>query len=222
MTGETKATKGKTAIPKPFELTDAMLSWAKLNTPGIDPHASTTEMIDYALGRDWRMADWTAVWRNWMKKAHKAANRQSPMAGAPSARAPSERATFQAAPDKETCGYQASAKLLALNVLLKVGGIPPAAEPAFTAKVRQLGNRFAEIGRDTPAEEQHEIIAAARQWLTDLCHKAQRLAGWPARAPGDRPARDPGPPELRGPGDPGLAGSDGDGIPWASAAGVGA
>lgn len=36
-------------------------------------------MADYAAGRDWRMADWNATFRNWLRKAkHYGSNRQAP------------------------------------------------------------------------------------------------------------------------------------------------
>jgi len=63
--------KPKVALPDDFQLTDARRSWARINTPGVDVQAEFDEFRDYVRARDWKMVDWEATWRNWLRKAKK-------------------------------------------------------------------------------------------------------------------------------------------------------
>jgi hypothetical protein len=218
MTDE-KPGKGKTAIPQPFEITDQMRSWARVNAPHVDLEAATAEMVDYSLGRDWRMKDWTATWRSWIRKGVKASQGQRREA-APTRSRPAPNPASPASSYGEPCGYQAAAKRLALKVLFTVGSIPEPARPAFNAKVRELGKRFAEVGKDTPMEQQRDILDTAEKWLTGLCRKAQRAAGWSEGRPGSpTPGQAPAGGGARA-GTAAMAGQDGQGVPWLDPAGV--
>lgn len=166
------ATKGKTAIPEPFEVTEAMRSWARVNAPGVDVAAATLEMIDYARGRDWRMADWQATWRNWIRKGVKASNRRAPMA-APESPAPR---IDNYSPPPVSCGYEAVANRILYIALRRVGGVPKEFMPELVAGKKKLAARFREIGKDIPADEQRRITEAALDWVVGLCRKARGAA----------------------------------------------
>lgn len=59
----------KTEIPKDFEITERMREWAREKVPGVDIDSETEKFVDYWLGHGKKMADWTATWRNWMRRA---------------------------------------------------------------------------------------------------------------------------------------------------------
>ena len=59
--------RASTISPK-FEITEAMRSWAKDNTPHVDIDAKLPEFIDYWTGTGRVMKDWVATWRNGMRK----------------------------------------------------------------------------------------------------------------------------------------------------------
>ena len=84
--------KGKTVLPADFSITDEMKRWAWSNCKGLNIEACTAEFVDYAKARDWRMKDWQATWRNWLRKASKAdagkKPQSSPMTHAPRAALP--------------------------------------------------------------------------------------------------------------------------------------
>lgn len=63
-----KTTKGKTAVPQPFKITDEMREWAHTAFPRLDIDYHTQEMVDWALANDRRYANWPAMWRNWMRR----------------------------------------------------------------------------------------------------------------------------------------------------------
>lgn len=49
-----------------------MVSWARENAPDVNGKLETESFIDYwrgASGAKARKRDWTATWRNWMRKA---------------------------------------------------------------------------------------------------------------------------------------------------------
>lgn len=60
---------GKTAIDPEFEVTEKMREWAREKVPGVDIESETEKFVDYWLAHGKRMADWTATWRNWMRRA---------------------------------------------------------------------------------------------------------------------------------------------------------
>ena len=73
-----------TRIPEPFPVTPEMVTWARENTPELDHRHVTEAFADY-----WRATpgargvklDWTAVWRNWLRKEQERvpAGRPKPM-----------------------------------------------------------------------------------------------------------------------------------------------
>jgi hypothetical protein len=76
--------RSKRRIPDDFEVTPAMIAWAKEHTPLIGA-AETLRFVDYWRGSGTTKADWEATWRNWMRKAQTDAERNgaraSPRAG---------------------------------------------------------------------------------------------------------------------------------------------
>jgi hypothetical protein len=58
----------KTPLPEPFEITDDMRRWAQAKVPNVDIDGSTEEFCDYWRATGKRMVDWTATWRNWMRR----------------------------------------------------------------------------------------------------------------------------------------------------------
>lgn len=74
-----KTPKTKTVFPESFELneTGRALSAELCFTPG-ETRAQMCHLRDYAISRDWRMVDWQATARNWLRKAkHYEQNRRS-------------------------------------------------------------------------------------------------------------------------------------------------
>ncbi|WP_394253664.1 hypothetical protein [Arthrobacter pityocampae] len=56
-------------IPEDFAPTEAMVAWAKENTPDVNGRISTQKFINYwtaKTGKDATKLDWAATWRNWM------------------------------------------------------------------------------------------------------------------------------------------------------------
>ena len=70
--GEGKpSTSTGTRLPDDFTVTTPMRQWADTNTPGIDLQAATAEFVDYwrsVPGSRGRKVDWTATWRNSMRR----------------------------------------------------------------------------------------------------------------------------------------------------------
>jgi len=60
---------GKTLIPENFHITDEMRLWAKYKVPGLDIDAQHEMFVDYWRAHGKKMLDWTATWRNWMRRA---------------------------------------------------------------------------------------------------------------------------------------------------------
>ncbi|GAA2773631.1 hypothetical protein [Saccharopolyspora taberi] len=82
--GETRAgtrtTTRATRIPDDFEVTAEMIEWARQNTPLVG-RTETDKFVDYWRGRSGQGAtkrDWTATWRNWMRRAQEDAERRGP------------------------------------------------------------------------------------------------------------------------------------------------
>ena len=61
--------KGKTEVPQPFPVTDALREWARVNVPRLDIEYHTQELTDWCLANGKRYADWNAMWRNWMRRS---------------------------------------------------------------------------------------------------------------------------------------------------------
>lgn len=67
------ARKSATRIPADFAADDAMVAWARENTPNVGK-AETASFVDYwtaAAGPTSSKRDWVAAWRYWMRKAQK-------------------------------------------------------------------------------------------------------------------------------------------------------
>lgn len=60
---------GKTLIPEDFSITAEMRKWASEKVPSVDIDAQTEEFCDYWRAHGKKMADWTATWRNWMRRS---------------------------------------------------------------------------------------------------------------------------------------------------------
>lgn len=61
-----------TRIPDDFTVTPEMVAWARQNVPNVDGRRETERFIDHwqaASGANARKRDWTAAWRNWMRRA---------------------------------------------------------------------------------------------------------------------------------------------------------
>lgn len=77
------ARKKATRIPADFAVTDAMVTWARANTPNVG-QVETDTFIDYwtaAAGPTATKKDWVAAWRNWMRKAQKDTRARAPTNG---------------------------------------------------------------------------------------------------------------------------------------------
>jgi hypothetical protein len=61
--------KGKTEVPQPFPITDALRDWARINVPRLDLDYHTQELVDWCLANGKRYSDWSAMWRNWMRRS---------------------------------------------------------------------------------------------------------------------------------------------------------
>lgn len=173
ITPPAKKAKGKTALPADFGVTDDMRSWAKINTPGIDPYQTTQEFIDYAHGRDWRMADWIATWRNWMRKAAKESKGKSRFAGAekPTTHTPLR---VESSDVPQPCRWQQSVNKILLDVIMNVAysGRKISAErmQMLVQKKREAGEKLARLYGDRPApdDEYKKISKQAWEWLHKL------------------------------------------------------
>lgn len=64
------ASKRRTGPPESFALTEELLTWAE--GVGLNRTRAATETerwLDYHRGKGNVMADWTAAWRTWMRRA---------------------------------------------------------------------------------------------------------------------------------------------------------
>lgn len=68
---EPLARKRASSIPPAFAPDEAMRAWAATKTPTLDVDAETEVFVDYWQGRGKAMKDWTATWRNWMRRTAK-------------------------------------------------------------------------------------------------------------------------------------------------------
>lgn len=61
-----------TRLPEPFMLTAEMREWGQREYPGVDLRAETAKFVDHWRaqgGARARKVDWSAAWRNWIRKA---------------------------------------------------------------------------------------------------------------------------------------------------------
>jgi hypothetical protein len=61
--------KPKKPLPLPFLMTTAMLEWAREKVPDVNLDWELEQFLDYWKGNGKPMADWTATWQRWMRKA---------------------------------------------------------------------------------------------------------------------------------------------------------
>ena len=61
--------KKATPVPSDFPITDALKNWAVENHIKADLSKETEKFLDYYRSKGQAMKDWTAAWRNWMRRA---------------------------------------------------------------------------------------------------------------------------------------------------------
>ena len=66
-----KSVAQKRATPPPpvLPITDAMRQWAATKAPGVNLEDETERLLDWARANGKTFKDWTAAWRNWIKKS---------------------------------------------------------------------------------------------------------------------------------------------------------
>lgn len=84
---EPKPTRAS-AFPEQFFITPEMRQWAMTEVPTVDLQAETRKFCDHFRANGKRMKDWTAAWRNWMRKSIEWGPRRD---GASTARAKEDR-----------------------------------------------------------------------------------------------------------------------------------
>lgn len=161
---EAKTPKGKTALPKDWEPSETVRTWAKVNARDIDFHGTLLEFRDYAHGRDWRMADWDATFRNWLRKASKVSKGKPMFAGAE--KPPPPRETF-VQPGPQQCKWQVAANRILLTILLTMQGVPPDKLAVMVERKRQMGQRLKSLygDREAPDDEWRTIVRDGAKWL---------------------------------------------------------
>lgn len=86
-------------IPEPFLVTPDMRQWAATEVPLVNVDDATRRFVDYwraASGQTASKRDWTAAWRNWLRKDNDTAS-QRPLT-------PMQRAAQTAAAGREVAG----------------------------------------------------------------------------------------------------------------------
>jgi hypothetical protein len=61
-------TRGKTACPDGFQITDEMRDWVLERYPTLDYDRHTEGFVAWAKANDRRYSDWVQAWRNWMHR----------------------------------------------------------------------------------------------------------------------------------------------------------
>ncbi len=61
----------KTSIPVDFSISENLRAWAAQKMPQVNIDKEVETFMDYYRGNGKKMADWNAVFRNWMRKAPK-------------------------------------------------------------------------------------------------------------------------------------------------------
>jgi hypothetical protein len=75
------ASKRGTRIPDDFAVSQAMVVWARSETPDVDGRFETQQFIDYwaaKAGKDAVKLDWTRTWQTWMRRAQRDAATRGP------------------------------------------------------------------------------------------------------------------------------------------------
>lgn len=177
--------KGKTQIPDDFIVTEEMTYWARVNVPGLDVDTITKEFIDYSHARDWRMADWVATWRNWMRKAHKSS------AGRSVYSAPAKAVEARPKPKVEEifpqrCRWQAASNRILFAVLQAAAPVPVDRLDKLVAMKVQMGKRLANLygGSDCPQDEWRKISQDGFKWLERAARGISGRAGAEAEGAG--------------------------------------
>ena len=83
-------------LPEDFQVTAAMVAWARTHVPYVDGRRETEKFINHytaASGAVARKRDWAAAWRNWMYKADDDLGRAGRQHGASNGTAPNGQAT---------------------------------------------------------------------------------------------------------------------------------
>lgn len=168
MTAEKKEkAKGKTSLPADFSLNDDLRAWAKIHTPYIDAYGTTQEFIDYSRGRDWRMVDWIATWRNWMRKAAKESKGKSRFAGAERPYTPPVLLP-NGSVDPQPCRWHASANRILLIVLLDMqGAVSPERLQLLIREKGVMARRLRELNgeNDMPPDAWKKVSKQGYEWL---------------------------------------------------------
>ena len=61
--------KKATPVPSDFPITESLKNWAVENHVKADLSKETEKFLDYYRSKGQAMKDWTAAWRNWMRRA---------------------------------------------------------------------------------------------------------------------------------------------------------
>jgi hypothetical protein len=56
-------------ITRDFSISDSMRAWAEKETPTVNIEKEHLKFVDFFMARRRRMHDWTAAWRNWMRRS---------------------------------------------------------------------------------------------------------------------------------------------------------
>lgn len=59
------------ALARDFAISEGMRAWAEKATPTVNIDKEHLAFVDFWRARGRRMHDWTAVWRNWMRRCPK-------------------------------------------------------------------------------------------------------------------------------------------------------
>lgn len=73
----------KSLLPDTFVVDLDMRAWAQENAPNVDADRELERFSDYWRSKGERRADWTATWRNWMRRAQEDAARRPQRPGRP-------------------------------------------------------------------------------------------------------------------------------------------
>lgn len=155
--------KKKVPLPATFYVTDDMKSWARLNVPGLNLDEETAAFRDYAAGHEWKMVDWTATWRNWMRREYKKAKpRSAPQAHYAPAPPRQEKPQDEG---PKIHPLMARANQLMLGALIRAGGV----EEDVLERMKHAKNRVVEAWLPYPDE-------ISPQEFKDLVLKQLRIA----------------------------------------------
>jgi len=72
--------KRNARIPEDWEPDAVLIEWARNGYPNVDPHHETAKFRDYWVSAGTARANWSAAYRNWIRKAAEfASSRPSPL-----------------------------------------------------------------------------------------------------------------------------------------------